>query len=57
MKNTTTCTTFLRLSLARMRGRISSIEAPVVPMKLANTAPIAKMAVFNTGPPCRLPRM
>lgn len=56
MKNTTTCTWCLRLSLARSSGRISSIEAPVVPMKLASTAPIARMAVFSPGDPLRLPR-
>ena len=47
MKNTTTCTWCLRLSLARSSGRISSIDAPVVPMKLASTAPMARMAVFS----------
>ena len=57
MKNTTTCTTCLRLSLARISGRISSMEAPVVPMKLASTAPMARMPVFSAGLPCRLPRM
>ena len=41
MKKTTTCATCLRLSLARISGRISSIDAPVVPMKLASTAPMA----------------
>ncbi len=44
MKNTTTCTLCARLSLARISGRISSIEAPVVPIKLASTAPIARIA-------------
>ncbi|KZR98473.1 Uncharacterized protein APZ42_006099, partial [Daphnia magna] len=57
MKNTTTCATCLRLSLARMSGRMSNIEAPVVPMKLASTAPMARMAVFSPGLPCKLPRM
>ncbi|MDT4881332.1 hypothetical protein FQZ97_1171840 [compost metagenome] len=57
MKNTTTCARFARLSLARISGRISSIEAPVVPMKLASTAPMARMAVLSPGAPCRLPRM
>ncbi|MNV43354.1 hypothetical protein D3C71_1350650 [compost metagenome] len=57
MKNTTTCATCLRLSLARIRGRISSMDAPVVPMKLASTAPMARMVVLSPGLPCRLPRM
>ena len=33
-----------RLSLARSSGRIISIEAPVVPMRLASTVPIASSA-------------
>jgi hypothetical protein len=41
----------MRLSLARISGRISSIDAPVVPMTLASTAPIARIAVFSPG--CR----
>ena len=57
MKNTTTCAWWRRLSLARISGRISSIEAPVVPMRLASTAPIARIAVLSPGAPCRLPRM
>ena len=36
---------------------MSSMDAPVVPMKLASTAPIARMAVLSPGLPCRLPRM
>ena len=57
MKKTTTCATCLRLSLARIKGRINNIDAPVVPMKLAKKAPMAKMAVFKPGLPCKLPRM
>jgi hypothetical protein len=57
MKNTITCTLCRRLSFARISGRISSIEAPVVPMTLASTAPIARIAVFRPGAPCKLPRM
>jgi hypothetical protein len=57
MKNTTTCATCLRLSLARMSGRISSIDAPVVPMTLASTEPAAMMVTLVSGLPCRLPRM
>ncbi len=56
MKNTTIWTVCLRLSLARINGRISSIDAPVVPMMLAKTVPNASKPVFNAGVPCRLPR-
>ena len=42
MKKMTTCTLKRRLSLARMTGRIMTIEAPVVPMREASTAPIAR---------------
>ncbi|MCY1235244.1 hypothetical protein D9M72_478520 [compost metagenome] len=56
MKNTTTCATCRRLSLARSSGRISSMAAPVVPMKLASTVPSARMPVLSPGVPCRLPR-
>ena len=51
MKNTNTCALCWRSSLARIRGRTSSIEAPVVPITLASTAPMARMAVFNPGLP------
>jgi hypothetical protein len=57
MKNTTTCAQPGRLSLARISGRISSMDAPVVPMKLASTPPINSMATLSCGVPCRLPRM
>ena len=57
MKNTTMCATFLRWSLARIIGRIISIDAPVVPMKLASTAPMASIATFSPGLPRRLPLM
>ena len=56
MKNTTMCAECLRLSLARISGRIISMEAPVVPITLASTAPSAKMPVLSKGLPCRLPR-
>ena len=56
MKNTTTCATWRRLSLARISGRIISIDAPVVPMKLASTAPTAMIVTLVAGLPCRLPR-
>ena len=57
IKNTTTWATCLRLSLALIRGRIMSMEAPVVPMKLAKNAPMARMAVLRPGLPCKLPRI
>ena len=56
MKKITTCAQLLRLSLARISGRISSIDAPVVPMKLASTPPISRMPVLSSGVPCKLPR-
>src|SRR5256885_1696840 len=55
-KKTTTCTWCPPLSLGRSSGPSSSIDAPVVPMKLASTAPMARMAVFSPGEPLRLPR-
>ena len=55
IKNTTVCTLCTRLSLARISGRINNIEAPVVPMTLASSPPMARMAVLVRGSPCRLP--
>ncbi|MNV87569.1 hypothetical protein D3C71_1817030 [compost metagenome] len=57
MKNTTICAVCLRPWFARISGRISSIDAPVVPMKLASTAPTARMPTLSAGVPRRLPRM
>ncbi len=57
MKNTTMCALCLRLSLARIKGRIISMEAPVVPMKLASTAPMSNKPALSAGLPWRLPRM
>ena len=37
--------------IARISGRISSIEAPVVPITLASTAPMASSPVFSPGLP------
>lgn len=56
MKKTIVCTLCRRSSLARISGRISSIAAPVVPMKLASTPPKARMPVLIIGVPLRLPR-
>ena len=55
MKNTTECTRYLRWALARSRGRISSMAAPVVPIQLARAVPTASSAVFTAGVPTREP--
>ncbi|MEY3286521.1 MAG: hypothetical protein RL500_1251 [Pseudomonadota bacterium] len=55
MKKTTTCATCLRLSLARISGLINSIEAPVVPIRLASTAPTPMIFTLVSGLPFRLP--
>ena len=57
MKNTTTWALCRRSSLARSTGRIITIDAPVVPMKLASAVPMASSAVFAAGAPWMLPRM
>ena len=49
MKNTSTCTLCRRLSLARINGRTSTIAAPVVPIRLARTAPSASSATLVPG--------
>ena len=56
MKNTTMWARCTRLRLARSSGQISSIEAPVVPTRLASTAPAASSAVFISGVPDSDPR-
>ena len=56
MKKTTTWALRLRAALARSSGRMSSIEAPVVPMKLASTAPMAEQAGVEPGVPASVPR-
>ena len=56
-RHTTTWAFRSREALARSSGRISSMLAPVVPMKLAITPPSAMMAVFNSGVPAREPWM
>jgi len=56
MKNTTEWTTCRRPAFAVSSGRISSIEAPVVPMKLASDAPSASSAVLTAGVPASAPR-
>ena len=47
MKKTTTWTLCWRHALARSSGRISSIDAPVVPIQLAITVPTARSAVLT----------
>ena len=49
MKKTTTWALCRRSSLARSSGRISTIEAPVVPITLASTVPMARSAVLTAG--------
>src|SRR5262245_43527475 len=49
MKNTTVWARCRRSELARSRGRMSSIEAPVVPATLASSAPAPRKAVFAAG--------
>ncbi len=49
MKKTTVCLTCFRSRLVSSSGRINSIAAPVVPMKLAKTAPAARNAQLTKG--------
>ena len=49
MKKTTVCLTCLRSRLVSSKGRISSMAAPVVPIRLANTEPMAMNVVLVTG--------
>ena len=56
MKKTTTWATLLRRALARNSGRISSIDAPVVPIKLPRQAPNPRNMVLSSGEPCKAPR-
>ena len=49
MKKTTVWVTCLRWEFVWSRGRMSSMLAPVVPMKLAMAAPTARNAVFVAG--------
>ena len=56
MKNTTACALCRRASFAVSSGRISSIDAPVVPITLASVAPSASNPVFFAGVPRSAPR-
>jgi len=49
MKNTTVCATWRRSSLVESSGRMRRMEAPVVPMSEARTAPTARKAAFTLG--------
>ena len=56
MKKTTTWVLRSRGALARSSGRISSTEAPVVPIAFASTAPRPSSAVLSSGVPESEPR-
>jgi hypothetical protein len=45
----TTWKAVMRYLFIRIHGRMSSIEAPVVPMKFASTAPMRRKTQFTTG--------
>ena len=49
------CLTYSRSLLVRSIGRMRSMEAPVVPTRLAITEPTARKAVFTDGLPSRSP--
>ena len=55
MKKTTVCLACVRSVLARSSGRMSTMEAPMVPMKLASTAPTARKVRLCRGVATRLP--
>ena len=55
MKKTAVCWACVRSELALSSGRMSTMEAPMVPMKLARTAPVAKKARLVRGVATRLP--
>ena len=54
-KNTTAWMRCRRPSLPASNGRMSNIDAPAVPMKLASAAPSASSAVLRTGVPATWP--
>ncbi len=56
MKNTKVCVLRARNALARSTGRMSSMLAPVVPITLASSVPMASSAVFVAGVPTSVPR-
>ncbi len=56
MKNTTVCLRWVRSRLVWSSGRISSMEAPVVPTAEARTAPTARKVELTSGVAMRSPR-
>ena len=57
MNMTTVCLTCFRSALVSSKGRIKSIAAPVVPIRLASTAPAARKSVLVNGWAGRSPSM
>jgi hypothetical protein len=55
MKTTTVCTTWCRCRFVSKSGRIRSIAAPVVPIRLADTAPMPMKAALTVGVASRSP--
>ena len=55
IKNTIKCTLFFLHELARIKGLIKSIDAPVVPMIDARDVPIIRIDKFKIGDPLRFP--
>ena len=56
MKKTMRWTLLFRYALARIKGRIRSIDAPVVPTHDAITVPISSKNVLSSGVPRNVPR-
>ena len=55
IKNTNICTFFFRHLFALINGRISNIDAPVVPIQEAIPVPMSKNITFNLGEPTNDP--
>ena len=55
MKNTMTWTFFSRYLFARIKGRMSSMAAPVVPIQLAKIVPMKITPVLTMGFPTKDP--
>jgi hypothetical protein len=55
--NNTTFRDVMRYLFILIQGRIISIDAPVVPITFASTAPMAKKIVFTIGVASPLTRM
>ena len=56
MKKSTVWVTRARSRFVCRRARITSMEAPVVPMSDARAAPVPRNALFTAGVPSRSPR-